>query len=452
MTEPRLEFTPMDRDKIEELEVMDGVLRNADRVLERVTADLTERVSPDRGRKGMSAEQALRLGLIKRMYDWSYEQLYDRVHDSIALRRFCRYEFEMVPKPSTLQENIKKLRAETFEEVNRALLAAAKREKVEDGRKVRIDSTGVETNIHYPTDSRLLQDAVRVITRILADARRVFPRAGIAYHNRTRVVKKRVFSISNAKGPKKRKRLYEELMGYGREVLGYAREGVKRLRSLTGSAEEKKAAGLVACSLKEYADFLAKIVDQTHRRIVDGERVPAAEKVVSIFEPHTDIIEKGGRDTLFGHKICLTGGRGSLVLDCMILEGNPADSNLFKDALDRHKEHYGYAPRETSTDCGFASEENAEYARAMGVEHACFTRPVGEVFKHIEEGVMKILRKFRAGIEGIISTLKRAMGLSRCLWKGYASFASYVWSGIVAHNLKRLTEILVGRRRKRAFA
>ncbi len=451
-TEARLKFTPMDKDKIEELEEMDRILRKADRVLGYVTADLTEEVSPDRGRNGMTAEQVLRMALVKRMYDWSYERLYDRVHDSIALRRFCCYEFEMVPKPSTLQENIKKLRAETFEAVNRELLRFAKRERIEDGRKIRVDTTGVETDIHHPSDSRLLEDAVRVITRLLVDARRVFPRAGIEYHNRTRVVKKRVFAIANAKGPQKRKRLYEELMGYGREVLGHARAGVKRLRRLEGSREEKKAASLVAVSLKEYADFLAKIVNQTMRRVIDGESVPAAEKVVSIFEPHTDIIKKGGRETLFGHKVCFTAGRRSLVLDCMILKGNPADATLYGDALDRHRKHYGYAPEAVATDSGFASVANAEYARAQGVKEACFSRPVGEVFKDLEKGVIKILSRFRAGVEGIISTLKRAVGLGRCLWKGFESFESYVWSGLVANNLKRLTEILVGRRRKRAFA
>ena len=148
-----LDFTPMDAEKLEELEIMDEILKKADGVLDFVTADLSEGVDLDRGRPGMTAEQVLRMALVKQMQGLSYEKLYDQVHDSIGLRKFCRYEFELPPKPSTLQENIKKIQPETFEAVNRALVKYAKREGLEIGEKIRIDSTAVETDIHHPTDS-----------------------------------------------------------------------------------------------------------------------------------------------------------------------------------------------------------------------------------------------------------------------------------------------------------
>lgn len=447
-----LEFTPMDAEKLEELEIMDGILKKADRILDLVTADLCEGVDLDCGRPGMSAEQVLRMALVKQMHKLSYEKLYDRVHDSIALRKFCRYEFELLPKPSTLHENIKKIQPETFEAANQTLVKYAKREGLESGEQIRIDSTAVETDIHHPTDSSLIWDGVRVITRMLKNAKAVFPGAGIEYHNRTRVVKKLVFAIANAKSPKKRLGPYKKLLKYADEVLFYARSGIKKLRSMTGSEEIRSAARLVAGELKTYADLLAQVINQTKRRVIDGEQVPADEKVVSFFETHTDIIEKGGRETVFGHKICLTAGKTSLVTDCLIEPGNPADTEFFPEALKRHRKLYGFTPTATATDGGFASSDNAEFALRMGVKDVSFGKRVGDTLKELlPSGVVhRLLMRFRAGIEGIISALKRGVGLTRCLWKGWGSFQAYVWSSILAHNVKVLTTLVLDRRKAAA--
>ena len=449
-----LDFIPMDAEKIEELETMNKILKKTDRLLDLVTADLAEEVEPHLGRPGMSAEQVLRMALVKQMYELSYEKLYDRVHDSIALRKFCRYEFELPPKASTLQENIKKIRPETFEAVNRALLKYAQQEGIENGKQIRIDTTAVEADIHYPTDSSLIRDGVRVITRILGRARTVFPRAGIEFHNRTRAVKKLAFAIANAKSEKKRLGLYRKLLKYGEEVLCYARSGARKLTLLQENADEQEAALIVAGELVRYAELLAQVIEQTKRRVIQGEKVPAGEKVVSLFETHADIIEKGGRETVFGHKVCLTAGKSSLVTDCLIEEGNSADTGFFPEALERHRKLYGYAPVSTATDGGFASRDNAEYALNMGVKNVSFSKCVGKTLQELlpSGAVHKLLMKFRAGIEGIISALKRGVGLARCLWKGWESFQAYVWSAIFAHNLKILTRLARSRKKRGALA
>ena len=442
-----LDFTPIDAKVIKELETMDEIVNSAHTKLFLLEQDLVGDANPDIGRNGMSADRVLRLALIKQKYGWSYEDLYTRVSDSIALRRFCHYEYDRVPKPSTIHENIKKITPETFEAINEEFKRYATRQGIDLGEQVRFDSTGVESNIHYPRDSVLIGDGVRVVTRFLYQARKLFPKAEITFHDRCRAVKKRVFAISNTRDQKKRKKLYKELYAFGREVVGYGRAAITRLFALQGTEEEKEAARFIARELRDYVRLLSKILDQTDRRVFKDKKVPADEKVVSIFEPHTDVIEKGGRETIFGHKVFLAVGCRNLVLDCLIEEGNPADTELFPELLGRHRTFYRRAPKDVATDTGFASEANARCAQKSGVENISFGRGRGKKLNELlpEGPLQKILRRFRAGVEGIISALKRGVGLTRCLWKGWESFRAYVWSAICAHNLKMLTATMCAR-------
>ena len=188
-----------------------------------------------------------------------------------------------------------------------------------------------------------------------------------------------------------------------------------------------------------------RVLDQTRRRIVGEETVPAFEKVVSIFEDHTDVIVKDRRDTLYGHKITLTGGSSSLILDCVISQGNPADSSLAEKMIQRHVELRGRAPRQVALDGGFASRPNLEAIKGMGVQDVAFSKCRGmEVHEMVKSSwVYRRLKRFRAGIEGNISFLKRIFGLGRCTWKGLPSFKSYVWSSIISFNLLVLARHLL---------
>ncbi len=191
-----------------------------------------------------------------------------------------------------------------------------------------------------------------------------------------------------------------------------------------------------AADIKHFLVLTEKIINQTRRRVINEERVPADEKVVSIFEEHTDIIRKDRRETLYGHKVCLTGGPSSMILDCLILDGNPADATLAETMIDRQIEIYDQAPRQVAYDGAFSSKANLEAIKAKGVEDVAFTKAHFAVTDMVKSSwVYQRLRRFRCGIEGVISFLKRVFGLDRCTWRSLPSFKSYVWSSIITCNL-----------------
>jgi IS5 family transposase len=201
----------------------------------------------------------------------------------------------------------------------------------------------------------------------------------------------------------------------------------------------------LARELEHYIPLAQQVVSQTRRRVLNAERVPANEKIVSIFEPHTDIIRKDRRDTYYGHKVTLTGGVSGLVLDWVVEQGNPADSTLLIRMLERQRDQYGRYPRQASVDGGYASKDNLRSAKALGVEDMVFSKKCGLKVEDMvtQSWLFKRLRDFRAGIEGVISFLKRVFGLRRCTWRGQPSFARYVGASIVSANLLILARHLM---------
>ena len=421
-----------------ELKMISTIIDNNPTISEMVWQDLTRGKSPSQhaGAKGMSADQVVRCAVVKTLYDFTYEELAFHIVDSQSLRWFCRIGMaEEGFKKSTLNRNIKSISEQTWEMINRTLIRYASREKIEKGREIRTDCTCVESNIHEPTDSSLLYDGVRVLTRLIEQAKKEEAAKVPGFSNHKRRAKRRMLAIMNAKNKKQRKSAYIDLLNVADRVLGYAKAAEE---SLNGSLFLKALA--ITESIGHYTKLLEKVIDQTRRRVLFDEKVPAAEKVVSLFEPHTDIIIKDRRDTIFGHKICLTGGASNLILDCKIFEGNPPDSSLTISMLERQKEIYGRHPLKASLDGGFASKGNLEQAKERGIKDICFSKKRGLEKTDMcrSEYVYNRLRRFRAGIEAGISWLKRCMGLTRCTWKGWHSFKSYVWSSIVAANLLTL--------------
>ncbi len=386
------------------------------------------------GARGMSADQVLRAAIVMRIFEFTYEELAFHISDSRSLRRFCRIGFaDKGFKKSALNANIKSLSEETWEIIFRDLLGKAEQEGIEKGRKVRIDCTVVETNIHKPFDSTQLWDCVRVLTRLLQNARDHFG-AKIIFSDHRRRAKRRMTGIQYAKGDKQRQPLYEDLLKMTRKVIGYA----KRAESILGKlpSADIRLIGLI-CEIKHFSALSEQVYDQTYRRVIQGEAVPAQQKVVSIFEDHTDIIIKDNRETHYGHKICLTGGASNMILDCVILEGNPADTDLVEQMLDRQEQIYGRYPLKVALDGGFASKKNLSKAKERKIKDVCFAKKRGleETDMCRSEYVYNKLRRFRAGIESGISWLKRSFGLTRCTWKGFRSFKCYVLASMVAANL-----------------
>ncbi len=398
------------------------------------------------GRDGMTAEQILRALLIKQIHHYSYDELTFHLADSATFRAFCRLGIDKPPpKKSALQKNIKRVSAATLEKINRDLVLYAQAEKIETGRKVRTDCTVVETNIHAPTDSSLLFDGVRVLGRLMSQAAEVF---GLRFTDHRRRAKRRALGILNAATEEKRRPLYRDLLKVTHKTLADA----VRMADELDKVKPTDAASLLdamvwAHQLRYYAGLSRRVIEQTERRVLRGETVPAKDKLVSLFEPHTDIIVKDRRQTLYGHKVCLTAGASGMVLDVVVEQGNPADVTLAVDMMKRQCEIFGRPPRQASFDGGFTSNDNLAEIKKLGVEDVAFSKrrdiPIEDMAK--SGWVYRALRRFRAGVEAVISFLKRTFGLDRCLWQGLRSFQAYVFSSVVACNLLIVARHLLAR-------
>ena len=408
-------------DQAKELEAINAILNKNPTICDLVYQDLCAKRSTNtrRGARGMSAEQVLRAAILKALFGFTYKELAFHLIDSRTLRWFCLIGIaDKGFKKSVLNKNIKALSADTWEQINQQLLGQAKEEKTEKAREVRIDCTVVETNIHAPTDSSLLYDTVRVLTRLLQAAKEACGSSkGIVFKDHCRRAKRRMIGIQYARKERQRNSCYRDLLKVARNSLGYSLRAISWIDA-HGNALELLA---IAGQLRHYCDLTEKVISQTERRVIAGEKVPAAEKIFSIFEPHTDIIIKDRRDKFYGHKICLTGGGSNLILDCLITDGNPADSTLTQTMIERQRQIYGRCPLKAALDGGFASKDNLRQAKASGVKDVCFAKKRGLEVEDMcrSDYVYNRLRRFRAGIESGISWLKRSFGLWRCTWKGY---------------------------------
>lgn len=431
----------LEHPRARELDQISEILDAIPTITEMVLQDLTRGVFHRHcGADGMTAEQVLRAAVIKQTEGFSYEELAFHLVDSHTYRRFCRIGFAQKGfKKSALCKNIKAISPGTWEMINRLLTAYAEDKKIEKGKEARIDCTVVCSNIHEPLDSSLLWDCVRVLTRILTKMKEDLG-ISIRFTDHRRRAKRRALEILNTKSTKARVNSYKDLIWITEKTVSYSRSSASVLASCDFHDVKGMALAMaMARDLEELIPLAERVIDQTKRRVLHDEKVPAEEKVVSIFEPHTDIIIKDRRDTYFGHKVCLTGGPSNFISDCLIVEGNPADSTLTCDMLDRHEQIYGHYPLNVALDGGFASKTNLKAAKSepRRIKNVCFAKSRGLKEEDMCQSswVYKRLRRFRAGIESGISWLKRSFGFSRCTWKSFESFKSYVWSCIVSANL-----------------
>lgn len=414
-----------------ELKNMSMILDKHPELLDWVEKDIRNiDLKDDSGRKGMSVESVLRCAILKQFRQLSYEDLSFTLLDSMSCQTFVRLNDGFVPKKSALQGAISKIRDRTWELINLAVLNDAQESKIEKGDMLRIDSTVTETHILKPTDSQLLWDSVRTMTRCLHEAEEMM--LEFEWHNHQRVSKKRARSITYTRGKDKKKTLYRDLVKYTKNTLEY-------IKNAKLAAHVKQPDGWLLWTIRvdHYISLVTRVINQTTRRVFEEENVPAAEKIFSLFEEHTDIIIKGSRDIQYGHKINISTGCSGMVLDVVIEDGNPADSERFIPMVDRHIQNYGQAPRQAAADGGYASKQNLAVAKQRGIDDVAFHKKKGLAILDMvkSEWVYRKLRNFRAGIEANISYLKRCFGLSRCNWKGIKHFKSFIWSSVVTHNL-----------------
>jgi IS5 family transposase len=386
------------------------------------------------GRPGLSGEQTLRLLIVRQLTGWTYAELAFHLADSVTYRAFCRVSaLTATPSKSALAATLRRVSAPTLAALNDQLVTSAVARRVEQARTVRMDATVVPVAIHPPTDSSLLLDAVRVLDRLLQQAEVV---AGFtAYHRHVPRAKRRAIEIPHLAPQKtaRRRACYRELLQLTEATATYATYALAHLECLPATPARDR----LRTHLTTLLPRVAQVIDQTMRRVLHDEAVPADEKLVSLFEAHADVLVKDRRATYYGHKIFLTTGGSGLILDCAIPKGNPGDVTWTVPLVRRQQRLFGRAPRQATFDGAFASQENLAATKALGIEDVCFAKKRGLTVRDMvrSQWVYDKLRRFRAGIEAGISLLKRVFGLARCVWKGAAGFHAYVRTAVLAANL-----------------
>ena len=431
-------------DIAKELFEISMILDANSQLLDYVYADLTKGHRNDTGANGMTAEQVLRAAVLKQYRQLNYRELAFHLEDSKAFRAFTRLEMGNYPGSSALQDNIIKLSSTTWQEIHKILIRATADDGIETGRKIRTDATAVLCAILEPSDSSLLRDGVRIITRWLQRGERFRLPAKYAYADHRRVMKKRFTEILNSKKTDTRVAAYKEQLKYASRVCGYAQTALPIIEKAScKTPEEQATVDKLVAKIKQANALLLRVIDQTERRVIKKESVPSSDKVTSFFETHTDIIVKKNRETNFGHKVVFASGSSNLILDCLMERGNPADTEQFMTMLERQQEMYGRMPRQVAADGGYASKDNLAQAKLVGIKDVSFSKKRGLSIEDMVKSawVYKQLKNFRAGIEANISVLKRAFGLRRCNWSGWEGFQQYIWSSIVSYNLLVLARL-----------
>jgi IS5 family transposase len=407
------------------------------------------------GRNGIAPSQVLRSLVLMRVKNWDYRELQERINDGFTLRSFTEFDSHPVPKHDAFNRAFNRITPETLRDINQLVIQAAVQLGLEDGKALRVDTTVVESNIHYPTDATLLWDAVRTITRLIEDLHEKLPDRVQGFTNRTRSARRRMQAIqrmSAAERTRQQEPKYRELIRITEQVVNNARQVVEKAKPAAASAGADLIASLVIDSLRNqitgYCKLADRVIDQSRRRVLQGETVPTEEKIYSIFEPDTDLIKRGKaqKPVEFGHKVFLAESAQGLITDYQVLNGNPSDTDHVQSSLDRHKQTFGIPPELYATDRGFFSAENVQYSEKAGVTLVSIPQRGGH--KTAEQNVLerskafKQAQRFRAGIEGRISVLFRGRGMKRCPFKGRQHFELLVSAAVLANNLMRIADLL----------
>jgi transposase, IS5 family len=408
--------------------------------------------NPDTGRNGMTAREVLRSLVLMRVKNWDYRELRERIADGCTLRLFTGFGCRPVPKHNAFHRAFVRLTPATLRAVNDLVVKTAVDLGLEDGAKLRVDTTVVQTDIHHPTDNTLLWDAVRVLVRLLGRLGRLRGRRIKGFRNRTRAARRRMLAIqrmSTTQRLRQQTAKYRELISIAEEVVACARSVLEKRPDTRGKdlVSDLVIDGLYK-QIDHYCGLADRVIDQTRRRVIEGEQVPNAEKIYSIFEPHTDLIKRGKvrSPVEFGHKVFLAESAKGLITQYQVLNGNPPDEQQLSWSLQRHKRAFGRAPELYSADRGFFSERNLILCKSSGVKVVCIPQSGGRRTPQREAWektpTFKHGQRFRAGVEGRISVLFRGRGMKRSLAKGSERFELLVGAAVLANNLMNIATFL----------
>lgn len=433
----------------------------ADRELVQIVYEALARRWPNsrtRGRPGTPADVVLRLLLLKHMRNWSYHVLEREVRANLVYRQFTRVGAQKVPDAKTLGKLAIALGPEIIEQIHARVVAIAREKRIVRGRRLRVDTTVVETDIHYPTDSSLLGDGVRVLTRTMQRIAKIAGRAGTKLRDRTRAVGYQVRQIARAsrsrvvqQGQQRLLASYRKLLYHTARVVGQAKRfaeevatGRKRARSLL----EQLRLEAHQAYLQQMIPRVRQVMHQARERVFKGNtHVPG--KIVSLFEPHTEVIRKGkaSKPTEFGKMVKIQEAEAQIVTHYEVYAERPWDSDLLLPALDVHRQLLGRVPYLVTADAAFFTHRNELNAQARGVKRVAIPNrsPKRSVQRMLLEKKrwFRNAQRWRTGCEGRISLLKRRHGLNRCRYKGLPGIQRWVGLGVIADNLINIGHALV---------
>lgn len=405
--------------------------------------------SRTRGRPGTPADVVLRLLLLKHIRNWSYQVLEREVRANLVYRQFTRVGAQKVPDAKTLGKLAVALGPDIIEKIHRRVVAIAREKQIIRGRRLRLDTTVVETNIHYPTDSSLLGDGVRVLTRTMKRIAQIAGRAGTRLRDRTRTVRYRVLEIARASrsrvapGQERMKVAYRKLLHSTARVVGQAKRFAEEVTSGIKRARDGilKQVRLEACkaTLERMIPLVQQVMHQTRERIFKGN-THVDGKLVSVFEPHTEVIRKGkaAKPTEFGKMVKIQEAEQQIVTHYEVYDSRPNDSDLLLPAIDVHEEVFDRTPYMLTADAAFFSQRNENGAQARGVKRVAVPNRSSKSptrKKLQKKRWFRNAQKWRTGCEGRISLLKRRHGLSRSRYKGPQGIKRWVGFGVIADNL-----------------
>ena len=424
-------------DELDEISRILEKCSGIEEVYKAILEDVTGKAKSKLGREGLSAERIVKLGILRKRLSLTYRRLSEATADSLSVRRFLDLKMGEVLGRSAIHGNLKAVNAATWAMLNECLTQYAVDNGYEDGKALRGDTTTVETNIHYPTDASLLNDCARVLTRAMNRAKQVVG-TGIEFIDHSRRSKSMLNRINNTHKVEKRHKQYVEFIRVLREVVRHSQGVLVVIKKATcGDLSQLLELNRAQADLETYIPLAKKVIDQAYRRIVKKEEVPASEKIVSIFEVHSDIIVKGFRDVVFGHKIRVATGKSCMILSLEVLDGNPKDSTLVENILNDHQDSFNAAPQKAAFDGCFASQANRDLLKEAGVEELTFSKNLNMKMETLVSSKRehKMLLRFRAGVEGSISFLKRVFSFTRVLDRSLKTFKAALQLGAAACNL-----------------
>jgi IS5 family transposase len=419
-----------------ELGLMDVLLEQNPGLIKVLEKDITQgKPSSTFGRQDTpSVEQIIRAAIYKEMKNLDYRALEYAQEDSRMCEHFVKINPQRPYSFQVWQKYISRISAEKLERFMVELNRIAIGEGLEDIQAFRQDTTVIETNIHYPTNNSLVWDCIKESERLLAHLKDEIE--SLSYEAYTTKAKKTYFKINVEKGEEKRVKLFKKQLETFTNCINQVSNIVKK-KDEYGVTE--KATGYIT-AMESLIPVMKKVYKMTERKELLKEKVPVGEKIFSIYEQHTDIIMKGQREAQFGHKVNIGSGKSNLILTCEIVAGNPKDSKLYQGTIEKLKEDYGKTPLASVADGGFASKENIDYSKNEGIVNIIFNKVRGNIQNVANnKWIENKLKRWRSGIEAIISNLKRGFQIRRCIWKGLEHYGQKIFWSIIGYNLKVMT-------------